>query len=159
MFDSPALRLLTALLVATWSPGSWCCCAGQEAGPALEAATVAAVESGESQGSCCSATEQADAPAAEPTSAPCSGADECCPLDPRGPSSCGCLHAAHAAALLGAKPALAGQPATADLDMLGELSPLMAGAGVTTRRPSACRGSPLRPPPPTLLSLRCMLTT
>ncbi len=148
MFRSPSLRLLTAVLLATWSPGRWCCCQAHAGGGALEVVET----------SCCSA-EPVAAPAAKGC---CTDGGRDLPADER---PCGCVHGPNDVAVT--TPAIAavgGAAAPPTIDVLVELPPLIAAVGIADA--TSCRGSPggwagpwAPPGDRSLLALHCQLTT
>jgi hypothetical protein len=86
--------------------------------------------------------------------------NECCPLDSDEAPSCGCLHGTTDATL----PAVTTVPPVdtdggTDLDLLAAMPPAIVAAMKPAPSGSTCRGSPRPVPAPSLLSLRCLLTT
>ena len=146
MFDSRFIRLLTAVLVATWSPGQWCCCGTHAGGSSLEVQV--------SEASCCARPTDAAKPATDTTR--CCGNCEGEPSP--GENSCGCLHGPTDAAV-SATVVVTTQSGTGGLDALVELPAVLALPAVIGHGNSMCRGSPHAPPPRSLLSLHCQLTT
>ncbi len=146
MFDSRFIRLLTALLVATWSPGQWCCCGAHANGSDLEVQV--------SEASCCARPADTAEPATDTTG--CCGTCEGEPSP--GENSCGCLHGPTDAAVSAAVVVIT-QGRTSGLDALVELPAVLAVPAVTGHGNSMCRGSPHAPPAGSLLSLHCQLTT
>ncbi len=147
MFDSRFKRLLTALLVATWSPGQWCCCGAHATGANLDVQA--------SEASCCTA------PAEPVETARASGCCDGCEDERHGDEGpCGCLHGPSDASL----PTVAAVTAGGGLDKngfdaLAVLPPALAVPAVIGHRLSLCRGSPHAPRARSLLSLHCQLTT
>ncbi len=147
MLDSRFTHLLTALLVATWSPGQWCCCGAHAAGPDLQ---VQAYEA-----SCCTApTDSIDTTETSGCCSSCEGErnDDGTP--------CGCLHGPADASL----PTLVAVTAGGGLDgngfdALAALPPALTIPAVIGHGVSLCRGSPYGPPAPSLVALHCQLTT
>lgn len=167
MFGSQLLRLLAAMLVATWSPEHRCCCqlnaADAERGGRL-ALVVGFTDLAELSDiqpmACCAETapEASCSPEAAPTNAGCglgclkSGRND-------GPS-CACAHAWTDAPLPIAT--IATSPAKntqATIDMLVQLPPALLGVGTSRQLTNSCRGSPQGPPVQSLFALRCLLTT
>lgn len=145
VFDSRFIRLLTALVVATWSPGQWCSCDGHAAGPDLQVQVSGA--------SCCAENDSAT-----PARAGCCGG--CAGEQSHDEGPCGCLHGptdapARTAAALGTD----GRLAVDSFDTLTARSPELTVPIVIGRGVSPCRGSPHAPPARSLLSLHCLLTT
>ncbi len=89
LLDSLILRLVTASLVATWSPGHFCCCQGQtaEAVEALSGAWAASVDMGEADSGCCSPAPAA--PLDMTLDRGCGGG--CETKGPADRDSCGCI--------------------------------------------------------------------
>ncbi len=145
MFNSRCIRLLTALLVATWSPGQWCCCGAHASGSDLEVQVAEA--------SCCARPADTAQPATETIG--CCGA---CEGEPSPGDSCGCLHGPTDAAVSAAV-VVTTQGGTEGLDALVELPAVLALPAVLGHGNSMCRGSPHAPPAGSLLSLHCQLTT
>ena len=145
MFGSRFMRLLTALLVATWSPGQWCCCGAHAAGPDLQVQV--------SEASCC-----AEQSPAAPAEAGCCGG--CTGEQSHDEGPCGCLHGpADAPVPTATALAADGRLAVDTFDALVALAPSLAAPTVTGHGVSLCRGSPHPPPARSLLSLHCQLTT
>lgn len=145
MFDSRFIRLLTALVVATWSPGQWCGCDARAAGPDLQVQVSGA--------SCC-----ADEGAAAPARAGCCGG--CAGDQSHDEGPCGCLHGpTDAPAPTAAALATNGRLVVDSFDALTALSPSFALPTIIGRGDSPCRGSPHAPRARSLLSLHCQLTT
>ncbi len=147
MFDSRFTRLLTALLVATWSPGQWCCCDAHGTGAGLEVQA--------SEASCCAApTEPVETAEASGCCASCEG-------ERHGDKvPCGCLHGPADASLPTVATVTSGGGLEKNgFDALAALPPTLAVPAVIGHRVSLCRGSPHAPPARSLLSLHCQLTT
>ncbi len=145
MFDSRFIRLLTALLVATWSPGQWCCCGAHAAGPDLQVQV--------SKASCC-----AEKSPAAPDRAGC--CDSCAGEQSHDDGPCGCLHGpADAPVPTAAALAADGRLAVDSFDALVALPRFLAVPAVIGHGVSLCRGSPQAPPVRSLLALHCQLTT
>ena len=148
MFDSRFVRLLTALLVATWSPGQWCCGGAHTGGSGLEVNVAEA--------SCCAvpADGAQDDPATDTTGC-CHGCDG---QSVPGENSCGCLHGPTDAAV-STTVVVTTHGGTGGFDALVELPAVLAVPAVIGHGNSMCRGSPHAPPARSLLSLHCQLTT
>jgi hypothetical protein len=142
---------LTAVTLATWSPGYWCCCNAEATDAVADMAPAVETDS------CCAAADEA--PVVVQTPDDCD-ADTCCPVDPSRQPTCGCLHAS-ADVVLPAVTSLPGHGKSADTnpDLLAELPSAVAGISTRVRLGIECRGSPRRPCAQTLLALHCQLTT
>jgi hypothetical protein len=148
--DNRLLRMLTVVLLATWSPGTWCCCHARAAEPALAKAH---------HSTCCTAHEAAAAMPAVPAAPGGGRGNDCCsPLPTKSPS-CGCQHGAAVAALSAATTVPVTDDARGlDLGLLVSLPPALGAATTPGRLGLTCRGSPRCPPARSLLTLHCMLT-
>ena len=145
MLDSRFTHLLTALLVATWSPGHGGCCGAHAAGPDLQVQV--------SEASCC-----AEKSPAAPDNVEC--CDGCAGEQSHDEGSCGCLHGPNDAPVPTAIALTAdGRLAVDSFDALVALPPLLAVPTVFGHGVSMCRGSPHGPPAPSLVALHCQLTT
>ncbi len=166
MFDRPSIRILTALVAATWWPGHVCCCqiaAADTTSPTPNIPLIApaghclAETASADQASCCGKPAPESKPlAGSSTSASCDG----CASDSGHQPLCGCIDIAAADAVpVGVAATSPWGTAAQQVDLLAEL-PAVDAAVVAARHPlRACRGSPRPAPAQTLLSLRCLLTT
>lgn len=160
MYGSHPIRLLTALLVATWSPGHYCCCqrAAAEPAPPADDWVAASAPAVSEPKACCLETAPDTAPGGFPATVTTGCAE--CPSDGGHRPVCGCISAAGDVVVPTGLAANSSFGAAAEqLDLLSEL-PAIDVAVVTARRPlRACRGSPRPALAQTLLSLHCLLTT
>lgn len=167
MFGSQLLRLLAAMLVATWSPEHRCCCqpnaADAERGGRL-ALVVGFADSAQPSDirpmSCCAETapDTSCPPVAAPTKAGCGL--ECSKSGRDDRPACACAHAWTDATLPVATIAISPAKNTqATIDMLVQLPPALLGVGISGQLTNCCRGSPHGPPVQSLFALRCLLTT
>lgn len=160
MYASHPIRLLTALLVATWSPGHFCCCQRAAAEPASPAGDwVAATARAVSQPkACCLETAPDTAPGGLPATSIVACAE--CPSGGGHLPECGCISAAGDVIVPTGLAANSSFGAAAEqLDLLSELPAIDAAAAAARHPRRACRGSPRPAPSQTLLSLHCLLTT
>ncbi len=160
MYASHPIRLLTALLVATWSPGHYCCCQRAAAEPAPPAGDwVAATARAVSQPkACCLETAPDTAPGGLPATSIVACAE--CPSGGGHRPECGCISAAGDVIVPTGLAANSSFGAVAQqLDLLSELPAIDAAAAAARHPRRACRGSPRPAPSQTLLSLHCLLTT
>jgi len=148
VFDSRFIRLLTVLLVATWSPGQWCCCGTHAGGSDLEVNV--------SEASCCSVPADGSEHASATESTGC--CSSCNGQPAPGENSCGCLHGPTDAAVSAAVVVVT-QGGTEDFDAIVELPAVLAVPADMGHGNSMCRGSPHAPQARSLLSLHCQLTT
>lgn len=167
MFGSQLLRLLAAMLVATWSPEHRCCCqpnaADAERGGrlALVAGSTDSAQPSDLRPMACCAETAPDAscsPEAAPTNAGCGLGCSKSGRDHR--PACACAHAWTDAPLPVAMTATSPAKNTqATIDMLVQLPPALLGVGTSRQLTNCCRGSPHGPPVQSLFALRCLLTT
>lgn len=148
MIASPPNRLLAVLLMATWSPGHWCCCQAR-------AAAAPQASAGQAHSCCAGRDETVHTTPQRP--APCHGTSGC--GDTPDDDSCGCLHAS----LDAVPPAVTAAPdggTSGGVDMLVALPPVITAVQTLAISPgTTCRGSPPPLRAQTLLSLHCQLTT
>ncbi len=150
MYGSHSIRLLTALLVATWSPGHYCCCQRAAAEPAAPAVNEPKA--------CCLEMSPDTASGGLPATSTAGCAEY--PSDCGHRPLCGCISAAGDAVVpTGLATNSSFGAAAQQVDLLAEL-PAVDAAVVAALHPlRACRGSPRPAPAQTLLSLHCLLTT
>ena len=162
LLDSRILRLVAASLVATWSPGHFCCCQGEasEAVAALSGGLAAAEDVAAPDSGCC---PRAPASAAQDRvgmnlAAGCRGG--CESSAPAEGDSCGCVHeSGDAAPPTGTAIMSAGNHVQDTVDLLMALPPALAEVGAAGHRVRTCRGSPRSGPAQSLYALHCLLTT
>lgn len=160
MYDSHPIRLLTALLVATWSPGHYCCCQRAAAEPAPPAGDWVATTAGavSEPKACCLEMAPDTAPGGLPATSTAGCAEY--PSDFGHRPQCGCISAASDVVVPTGLAANSSFGAAAEqLDLLCELPAIDAAVVAARRPPRACRGSPRPAAAQTLLSLHCLLTT
>ncbi len=167
MFGSQLLRMLAAMLVATWSPEHRCCCqpnaADAERGGQL-AFVVGFTDSAEPSDlrpmACCAETarDPSCSPETAPTKAGCGLG--CSKSGPDDRPACACANAWTDVPLPVAMTATSPAKNTqATIDMLVQLPPALLGVGTSRQLTNCCRGSPHGPPAQSLFALRCLLTT
>ncbi len=158
LLDSLILRLVTASLVGTWSPGHFCCCQGQtaEAAEALSGGWAAFVDMTEVDSGCCSPAPAA--PLDMTLDGGCGGG--CETQGPVDGDSCGCIQApTDATAPTSAAAVQGGKQLRDTVDLLAALPATVTEVAATGDRVRTCRGSPRSGPAQSLYALHCLLTT
>ncbi len=158
LLDSSILRLVTVSLVATWSPGHFCCCQGQaaEAAESLSGGFAASVNMVEPDSGCCSPARAA--PLEMTLDGGCGGG--CETSGPVDGEACGCVQAPTDATAPTVAAAVHGGKQLRDtVDLLAALPAAVTEVAVAGDRVGTCRGSPRSGPAQSLYALHCLLTT
>ncbi len=158
LLDSLILRLVTASLVATWSPGHFCCCQGQtaEAAEALSGGWAAFVDMTEVDSGCCSPAPAA--PLDMTLDGGCGGG--CETKGPADPDSCGCIDMpTDTIAPTGGAVLPGGKQLWDTVDLQAALPAAVTEVAAIGHRVRTCRGSPRSGPAQSLYALHCLLTT